>query len=310
MAAGHLRILERDTPEPAADQILVEVAGAGVNRADLLQRAGRYPAPEGAPEDVPGVEFSGTVAAVGPDATMLGAGDNVFGILGGGGHATHVLTPEWLCARVPDGLDLVAAGGVPEVFITAHDAMLVQAGLRPGETVLIHGVGSGVGTAAVQLAHALGARTVGTSRTPEKLERARQLGLDRGVVAGPGMVDAIGEVDVVLDLIGGDYLETDVAACRTGGRIIVVGLVGGASAELDLGRLVRRRVMVKGTVLRARALHEKARATAAFEAEVVPLLRAGIVQPVIERVIPLGRAEEAYDRVASNVTFGKIVLSA
>jgi NADPH:quinone reductase len=287
----------------------VEVAGAGINRADLLQRAGRYPAPPGAPADVPGLEFSGTIGAVGPDAIPWRKSDRVFGILGGGGHSTHVLTRASLCAPVPDALDLVEAGGVPEAFMTAHDAMLVQADLRPGERVLIHGVGSGVGTAAIQLARAIGASTVGTSRTPDKLEKARELGLDEGIRAGDDMAERIGEADVVIDLVGGRYLEVDVACARRGARIVIVGLLAGARAELDLAALLGRRVTVRGTVLRTRADHEKAAVTAAFAREVVPLFDREELHPVTDRVMALADGHEAYDLVASNGTFGKVVLA-
>jgi NADPH2:quinone reductase len=307
---SELELVDRPTPQPCADEVLVEVSGAGVNRADLLQLAGRYPAPPGAPDDVPGLEFAGRVAEVGPAVASLRPGDEVFGILGGGGHATHVLTKEMLCSRVPNAIDLVEAGGIPEAFVTAHDALFERAALRPGERVLIHGVGSGVGTAALQLAGAAGAITVGTSRTPDKLERARVLGLDEAVLAGDDMAAAIGEVDVVLDLVGGPYLACDVACSRVGARIVVIGLLAGARAELDLGRLLRRRLSIVGTVLRPRRDHEKAAAIAAFSRGVVPLLARGIVRGVTEAVVPLVRAREAYARVAADATFGKIVLAA
>jgi NADPH2:quinone reductase len=306
---GHLAVVDREVPRPVADQVLVEVAGAGVNRADLLQRAGRYPAPEGWPADIPGLEFAGTVTAAGPDVGTLEIGSRVCGILGGGGHATHVLTRAWLCAPVPGSVDLREAGGLPEVFMTAHDALFTKAGLRPGERVLIHGVGSGVGTAATQLASAAGARTVGTSRTASKLERARSLGLDVGVVAGEDMAERIGEVDVVIDLVGGGYLATDVAVCRALGRIVIVGLLAGRSAALDLAALMQRRLSIIGTVMRGRPDHEKATATERFAHEVVPLFEAGLIRPVTERTLSLEDAEEAYDVVESNGTFGKVVLT-
>lgn len=307
---GRLEVVERASPEPGGDRVLVEIAGAGINRADLLQRMGRYPAPPGWPEDVPGLEYSGIVAATGPDTRALKKGDRVFGISGGGAHATHLLLPESLCARVPANMDLVEAGGIPEVFVTAHDAMLVQAGLRPGERVLINGVGSGVGTAAVQLAHAIGAVTVGTSRTPEKLERAEELGLDRGVMAGADLAERIdGEVDVVVELVGGPYFETDVQVCRTNARIVVVGLLAGTSAQLDLGLLMRKRLTVRGTVLRPRPDHEKAAVLDRFAKEVVPLFGRGVLRPVIETVMPLEKGQEAYDLVGSDRTFGKVILT-
>jgi NADPH:quinone reductase-like Zn-dependent oxidoreductase len=263
----------------------------------------------GWPSDVPGLEFAGTVVAAGPDVKALATGARVCGILGGGGHATHVLTREWLCAPAPEGVGLEEAGGIPEVYITAHDAMLVQAGLRPGESVLIHGVGSGVGTAAVQLAKAVGAHTVGMSRTPAKLERARDLGLDRGVEASDGMAAEIGEVDVVLDLVGGRYLECDLAVAATGGRIVIVGLLAGASATIDLGRLLRQRLSVTGTVLRARPDHEKAAVTERFAREALPLFADGGLRPVTDRTFPLAEVAAAYRLMESNDIFGKIVLT-
>lgn len=306
---GRLELVERDDPEPRAHQVLVEVAGAGVNRADLMQRAGAYPAPRGWPVDIPGLEFAGTVAATGNDVWSLQVGDRVFGVVGGGGQATHLVTPANHCARAPRALDLVEAGGVPEVWLTAHDAMLVQAGLRPGERVLIHGVGSGVGTAAVQLARAIGATTVGTSRTPEKLDRAKGLGLDEGVVASADMAARIGEVDVVIDLVGGDYIRTDVEVCRPKGRIVLVGLLAGAATELDLGTFMRKRLRLMGTALRSRPDHEKALATATFEREVAPLFERGALHVPIDEIVPLAEAERAYERMASNDTFGKVVLA-
>ncbi len=310
ITGGALSLEERPTPEPATDQVLVEIAGAGVNRADLLQVRGGYPAPAGWPPDVPGLEFSGVVVAKGPGCGWAGEGDFVFGIAGGGAHATHLLVPEPLCARVPEGIDLVTAGGIPEVFVTAFDALVTQANLAPGERVLIHGVGSGVGTAAVQIVRAIGATSVGTARTPRKLERARELGLGAGVVASDDMAAAIGDVDVVLDLVGGDYLSVDTSVCRTGGRILIVGLLAGAEARLDMGAVLRKRLTIIGTVLRSRPEHEKAAAMADFARSIVPLLNDGKLSPVTDRVVALDKAQEAYDYVRSNSTFGKVVLSA
>lgn len=305
---GKLLVEERPTPAPAADQVLVEVAGAGVNRADLLQARGLYPAPPGWPPDVIGLEFAGTVAATGPSVHSLSEGDGIFGIVGGGGHATHLLTRADLCVGVPDGLDLVTAGGAPEAFLTAHDALVTQGGLRPGERVLIHGVGSGVGTAAVQVARALGATTVGTSRTRDKLERARALGLDSGVLAGAGMAEEIGRVDVVVDLIGGDYLQTDIAVCKPRGRIVIVGLLAGSKSTLDLGEVMSKRLTVRGTVLRSRPDHEKVLATRAFEREIVPLLGSGELEVVRDKTFSLNDASDAYQHVASNEGYGKTII--
>lgn len=308
IADGGLRVEDRATPTPEADQVLVEVAAAGLNRADLLQVRGAHPAPPGWPVDVPGLEFAGTVACAGSGVTSFSEGERVFGIVGGGGHATHLITPENLCAHVPEGLDLVSAGGVPEAFITAHDALVTQGGLRPGERVLIHGVGSGVGTAAVQVARALGATTVGTSRTPDKLERARELGLDSGVLASDAMADDIGEVDLVIDLIGGDYLATDVEVCRLRGRIVIVGLLAGPHATLNLGALLRKRLTVRGTTLRARPDHEKIMASRAFEREIAPLLGSGSLEVVRDKTFSLDEAPAAYEHMASNEGYGKTII--
>jgi NADPH2:quinone reductase len=306
---GELEIAERSTPEPTADRVLVKIAGSGVNRADLLQRRGRYAAPPGWPADVPGLEHAGTVSVVGESVSQLRVGQKVFGIVGGGAHASHLLTPESLCAPLPDELDPAVAGGIPEAFITAHDALVTRAGLRSGERVLIHGVGSGVGTAAVQIARALGARTVGTSRTSDKLERAADLGLDQGVLADENMAERIGEVDVVIDLIGGSYLEVDVEVCARKGRIVIVGLVAGPAATLDMGAVMSKRLTIAGTVLRSRPDHEKAIAVAAFAKEIVPLLQSEALRAVVDRMMPLDRAQEAYDVVESNATFGKVILT-
>jgi NADPH:quinone reductase-like Zn-dependent oxidoreductase len=289
--------------------VLVEVAGSGVNRADLLQKMGRYPAPAGWPEDVPGLEHAGTVVATGDSVRALKAGDRVFGIVGGGAHASHLLTTESLCARLPESLDPVRAGGIPEAYITAHDALFERARVRPGERVLIHGVGSGVGIATMQIAGAAGAATVGTSRTAAKLERAVRLGLDEAVEAHEDMADRIGEVDVVIDLIGGDYLEVDVKTCRAGGRIVIVGLVAGASARLDMGAVLSKRLQLTGTVLRGRPEHAKGAAVAAFAREVVPLFERGELELVVDRLASLEEAESAYAAMASNETFGRIILT-
>jgi len=305
---GKLRVEQRPTPTPEADQVLVEVTAAGLNRADILQARGLYAAPPGWPPDVPGLEFAGTVAGIGTGVHTLQEGDRVFGIVGGGAHATHLVTKEALCSPVPEQLDMVAAGGAPEAFVTAHDALVTQAGLRPGERVLIHGVGSGVGTAAVQVAGALGATTVGTSRTEDKLRRAKELGLDEGVVATDTMSDEIGEVDLVIDLIGGDYLTTDVKVCRSRGRIVVVGLLAGASSTLDLGAVLSKRLTIRGTTLRSRPDYEKALASRAFEREVLPLLARGDAGVVVDRVFMLDDASAAYEHMVTNEGYGKTII--
>ncbi|MFP5310185.1 MAG: NAD(P)H-quinone oxidoreductase [Actinomycetes bacterium] len=313
---GALELVERPDPEPSGSEVRVRVTATGVNRADLLQRAGRYPAPAGVPADVPGLELAGVVDAVGPRTRRFEVGDRVMGLVGGGAHAELALVPEGELVAVPPSVDDVTAGAACEVFVTAHDALVTQAGLRSGETVLVHAVGSGVGTAAVQLVAALGARTVGTSRTADKLARAEALGCDTTVlVEDPTSDEALAAVraasapDVVLDLVGGDYLALDLAVARPKGRIVVVGLLAGARTQADLGLLLAKRLEVRGTVLRSRPAHEKAAAMEAFDRQVVPLLADGRLAPVVDEVLPATEAQRAYDLVASDTTFGKVVLT-
>ncbi len=283
-----------------------------INRADLLQRMGGYPAPADAPADIPGLEFAGDVEALGPGVERLSVGDRVFGLVGGGAYAEAIVAHERAVARIPDGLSYEQAAAIPEAFITAHDAMVGQAGLRGGETLLVHAVGSGVGTAAVQLGRALGAFVIGTARSAEKLARARELGLGAGVVPdGHKFADAVrkhGEPSVILELIGGPYLDEDIRTAAVLGRIVLVGLLAGGRNEIDLGGLLRKRLRVFGTVLRARPLEEKIAATRSFEAHVVPLFQRGLIAPVIDTVMDLDEAAAAHARMAGNTGFGKIVL--
>jgi putative PIG3 family NAD(P)H quinone oxidoreductase len=317
VADRELVVETRPDPVPKAGEVLVRVHGAGVNRGDLAQRAGAYPAPPGVPQDIPGLEFAGVVERLGPGVETLDIGDRVFGLVGGGGQAELVTVPAAHCVAVPDRLDLVAAGGVPEVFITAHDAMVTQAAAQPGEVVLVTAAGSGVGTAAVQLAHARGCTVVGTSRTAAKLDRSRALGLDHAVLAprdldattlADQILAAAGPVDVTVDLVGGAYLPVDVYVANRLGRIVMVASQAGARAELEIGALMVKRLRVYGTVLRPRDIDEKAAATAAFAHDVVPLLADGSVEPVIARTLPLENVGEAYDLLAADAVFGKVVL--
>jgi len=312
-----LLVDERPDPEPGPDQVLVRVHGAGLNRADLVQVQGGYPAPAGSPADIPGLEFAGEIAALGEGVTEWSVGDRVFGIAGGGGQAELLAIPAAHCVAVPAGLDLVTAGGIPEVFATAHDALVTQAGAAAGEVVLIHAVGSGVGTAGLQLAKALGATVVGTARTPDKLERCRALGLDHAVLA-PRELDplalaeqitaAAGPVDVVLELVGGAYVAADVRAAALRGRIVVIGAMGGGRCDLEVALLMVKRLRLMGTVLRSRSTDEKTAVTEAFARDVVPMLGAGTVQPVTEATFPLEAAADAYALLGSDTTFGKVVL--
>jgi putative PIG3 family NAD(P)H quinone oxidoreductase len=311
-----LEVVDRPKPEPRGEQVLVRVRACAVNRADLLQAKGLYPAPAGAPADIPGLEFAGEVEALGPDAEgQAKVGDRVFGIVAGGAQAEYLTTHPRLLAKIPAGLEFDAAGAVPEAFLTAHDALVTQGGLRPGGTVLIHAAGSGVGTAAVQIARAMGCTVLGTSRTAEKLERARELGLDLAIVNSSGtFADEVkaqtgGEgVSVILDLLGAGALAENLAAIARRGRIVVVGLLAGAKAEIDLNALLARRATLVGTTLRARPLEEKIAATRLFAEQVVPWLDRGTVRPVLDVAYPLEDVRKAHERMASNAGFGKIVL--
>lgn len=309
-----LALVERETPQPSRGEVRVRVRATAVNRADLLQRMGAYPAPSDAPPDIPGLELAGEVEALGPGVERLAVGDRVFGLVGGGAYAEQLVTHERALAKIPDGMSFEDAAAIPEAFITAHDAIVGQAGLTAGETLLIHAAGSGVGTAAVQLGRALGAFTIGTARTPDKLDRAKALGLDAGVVAeGNRFADAVRAIDpagahVVLELVGGGYLDEDLRCTRPLGRIVLVGLMAGAKHELDLALILRKRLRILGTVLRARPLEEKLAVMRTFEDQVVPLIARGKLRPVIDAVMPLDQAAQAHARMASNAGFGKIVL--
>ncbi len=310
-----LRLLEVPDPEPGPGTIRVRVEAAGVNRADLLQRQGHYPAPDDAPRDIPGLEYAGTVDRVGPNVTVWSPGDRVMGLTGGGACAEYVVVPSDEAMAIPDGVTADVAAAVPEAFITAHDALRARAGLRSGETLLVHAVGSGVGTAALQLAKAWGARVIGTSRTGWKLERARELGLDDGIQPESGaFAEAVHAltagrgVGAILELVGGDYLEEDLRCIAPLGRIVVVGLTRGRSAELDMGALLRKRLTITGTVLRSRSSVEKAAATRAFARDGLALVARGDVRPPIHAVLPMAEAAAAHRLLESNETFGKVVL--
>lgn len=316
--AEPLAVREVADPEPGPGEVLVRVHAAGLNRADLLQSAGHYPAPAGVPADIPGLEFAGEVERLGAGVREWARGDRVFGLVAGGAQAELLVTHARTLARVPERLDWPDAAAVPEAFVTAYDALVDQAGLRPGERVLIHAVASGVGLAAVQLARAVGARPFGTSRSAHKLDAATALGMVDGVALADGLSPLAGAVerwtegrgmDVVLDLVGGDYLPASLRVLATCGRLLLVGTLAGRTATVDLSTLLGRRVTLRGTVLRARPLEEKILAARHFAAHVVPLLAAGTVRPVLDATFPLDAAAAAYARLASNQTVGKVVLT-
>lgn len=309
----------RAVPRPviAADQVLVRVRASGLNRADLLQRQGRYPAPAGYPQEIPGIEFAGEVAEVGPLVRMWKPGQRVFGLTGGGAQAEYLITQERLLAEVPANLDWSEAASIPEAFITAHDALWKQAELRPGETVLIHAVGSGVGLAAVQLARAIQAVPYGTSRTADKIEKARKWGLQDGVQVQQNFDEMLAVADkwtagrginVVLDLVGGPYVKASQKLLASRGRMMLVGSLAGASCELDSRFVMSKRLNIRGTVLRARSLEEKILATQAFAAEVVPLFANGVLRPNIDRRFKMADISKAHAHLESNTTFGKVIL--
>ena len=299
------------------EQVLVRVRASSLNRADLLQRQGKYPPPPGFPAEIPGIEFAGEVAEVGSSTRRWRSGQRVFGLIGGGAHAEYVVTYEHLLAEIPANLDWTQAAAVPEVFITAHDALWTQASLRPGETVLIHAVGSGVGLAAVQLARAIEAVPYGTSRTADKIEKAKPLGLENGLVLRDNFDDlaATAEkwtagkgINILLDLVGGPYVKACQKAMAQHGRMILVGTVAGGTYELDAKFVMSKRLQIRGTVLRARSLEEKMAATRLFATEVVPLLASGVLNPNIDSVFSLSEIGKAHQRLESNETFGKVVV--
>lgn len=321
-----LRLEEVPDPVAGPGEVLVDVRATALNRADLMQRAGAYPAPPGAPADIPGLEFAGVVLEAGDAAASVaraaGAeppeeGDRVMGLLGGGGYATRVATAADLLLPVPEGLTFAEAAAVPEVFLTAHDALFRQAGLGIGERVLVHSAGGGVGTAALQLAAEGGASLVVGTASASKLDGIRQAGLplDAAVDYREESFRRVVEeetdgrgVDVILDTVGGDYWADNVASLAELGRLVLVGLLGGRRVDADLGELLRNRLRVFGTVLRPRSRAEKAALTAEVRERLVPLLRDGRIRPIVDRVFPLGEAAAAHRHMAENRNLGKVIL--
>jgi putative PIG3 family NAD(P)H quinone oxidoreductase len=310
-----LEMQERPKPEPGVGQIRVRVRASALNRADLMQREGTYPVPPGASADISGMEYAGEVDSLGSSTTLWKLGDRVMGIIIGGGHAEFLCVHEREAMPVPVSISWEEAAAIPEVFITAYDALSNRLMLRTGETLLIHAVGSGVGTAGLQLARVVGARVVGTARSADKLERAKKLGLDVAVDASRGdwaaqVEAAIGteRVHAVLDLVGAGYLEGNLRVLALLGRMVVVGLTAGATAQFNMGMLLRKRLTIVGTSLRGRPLEEKITLARDFSEHIVPLFERGTVRPVVDRVFPFSEIRAAHELMASNKTFGKIVL--
>lgn len=304
--AGEINVLERPDPVPGHGQILVRVAAAGLNGADLLQKAGLYPAPPGSPADIPGLEFAGEVIASGPGATRFEPGDRVMSVVGGGGQAELAVVHEREAMPVPDALDWISAGGLPEVFTTAHDALFTQAGLQPGERVCVHGAAGGVGTAGVQLALAAGASVVATVRSPARREKVAELG---ATVVDPAETGSHGPYDVILELVGAPNLDINLRSLATRGRICVIGIGAGAVGQINLGQLMSRRGRLHGSTLRSRPLEAKAAAARLVESQVLPLFRSGRLTVPVDSVFPLEQAPEAYGHFARGDKFGKIVLT-
>ena len=297
---------ERPDPEPGKGELLVRVRAAGLNGADMLQRRGAYPAPPGSPPDIPGLELAGEVEALGPGTQRFGEGDRVMAIVGGGGQAELALVHERGAMPVPDGLDWPAAGGLPEVFTTAHDALFTQAQLRPGEHLLVHGAAGGVGCAAVQLGRATGARVTATVRNDELRGRVAELGA-RAI--DPEGYEDEGPYDVILELVGASNLQGNVKSLATGGRIAVIGVGGtGPTGEISLHILMQKRGRIHGSTLRARPLEEKAIAMRLVEKEVLPSFANGTLMVPVAETFELSRVEEAYTRFEAGGKLGKIVL--
>ncbi|GCE11296.1 NAD(P)H-quinone oxidoreductase [Tengunoibacter tsumagoiensis] len=300
-------------PVPVGDQVRVRVRAAGLNRADLAQRMGFYPAPAGVPADIPGLEFAGEVDAVGPLVSAWKPGQRVMGLVSGGAQADYLLAQEGMLVKIPENLDFVQAAAIPEVFMTAHDALFTQGGLQMGERVLIHAAGSGVGTAAIQLAHAAGATVYGTSRTPQKLERAKELGLEVGL-SDQHFADEIKEltrgegVQMVLDFVGASYMEQNLQALGTWGRLVFLATMGGTNAQVNLSLVMAKRIQIRGCTLRSRTLEEKLGVTRRFATHVVPLLASSQIVPIVEEVFPLHEIARAHQVMGENRNFGKLIV--
>jgi len=308
VAIRETEIVIEEHPDPlaGAGEVLVQVRAAGLNGADMMQRRGLYPAPPGSPPDIPGLELAGEVAALGAGAERFAVGERVMAIVGGGGQAELATVHERQLMPVPDALDWPAAGGLPEVFTTAHDALFTQAGLRSGEHLLVHGGAGGVGTAAIQLAGAAGARVTATVRSEQLRDQVAELGAE--AIPPEGFSDR-GPFDVILELVGAPNLAENLNALATGGRIAVIGVSAGASGELNLLVLMGKRARIHGSTLRARPLEEKALAARRLEHEALPLFDSGALRVPIAETFPLGEAAAAYERFAAGGKLGKIVLT-
>lgn len=306
-----LALVERPAPRPGEGELLVSVRAVGLNRADLLQRLGRYPAPPGWPTDVPGLEYAGVVTAIGEGVTRFAIGDRVMGLVGGGAMVEQLVIHEAEAIRVPDRLGDIEAAAVPEAFLTAWDALVIRGRAVAGDRVLFHAIGSGVGTAALQFAPLLGVTIIGTSRTADKLERCRALGMHHGVLTTdddwPTAVDA--PVQLIIDTLGAKALTANLGLLAPLGRLVVLGTMTGSETTIDLGVVLRKRLSIIGTAMRNRGAAERRALMARFDAEVLPHFASGALTPLVEAVVPMTEAVRGYDLLAGNTTFGKVVLA-
>lgn len=309
-----LQVSEVPAPIPTATQLLVDVHATALNRADLIQRRGGYPPPPGDSE-ILGLEIAGTVAAVGRAVKGVSAGDRVFGLVGGGGYAEQTVIDYRMAMPIPDRWSFEEAAAVPEVFFTANENIFTLGELTAGETILIHAGGSGVGTASIQISHHAGANVFITAGTPEKIDKCKTLGAIEGInykttdfVAKIAQLTDGEGVDVVLDFIGAPYLEGNLSILKTKGRLLQVGLIGGATTEIDLGALMRKRLKIIGSVMRPQSIDEKIAITHRFVDRWLPELKRGALQPVIDTIFPLAEAQQAHVYMEANRNFGKILL--
>lgn len=309
-----LKLTEVPTPTPGPGQVLVRVAAAGLNRPDILQRRGRYPAPPGWPAEIPGLEYSGTIEQVGDGVTRWQVGDRVIGLVGGGAHAEYVVVDQRETMALPSPIDPIDAAAIPEAFMTAWDALVIRGRARPGERVLIHAVGSGLGTAAIQLVHRLGAISVGTSRTAAKLEQVKALGLDEAIDTSDGKSFAAqlsAPVDVILDVLGAPALAENLSALAMRGRLVMLGHLQGSKADVSFEPVLRQRLEIIGSLMRIRQLEERIPLVAAFTEEVMPWFTgtADGLRPVIAARLPMEHIAEAHRMMEANANVGKIVLT-
>jgi NADPH2:quinone reductase len=303
---GNLSVEDHPDPAPGAGEVLVRVKAAGLNGADMMQWRGFYPAPPGAPPDIPGLELAGEVVERGPAAERFAVGDRVMGIVAGGGQAELAVVHERILMPVPSNLEWIEAGGVPETFTTAHDGIFTQAGLKPGERLLVHGGAGGVGTAAIQIARASGSRVTATVRNADHRDAVAALGAE--VIAPDGFADH-GPFDVILELVGAPNMPGNLEALALWGRIIVIGISAGAKAEVNLGLAMQRRARIYNSTLRPRPLEEKAMTARAMERSVLPMLASGAARVLVACTYPLEEAVAAYDRFAAGGKLGNIVLT-